>query len=133
MELENDKTWTRTLFLYLLSDAIDFALSSKEKSHDPFTIRPRLSRAAILNLVFALESAVNCFIDKMNLSRSMYDAIERMRILEKFEFILLVRRPEANLDKGSTVVQAVADLVSLRNSYAHPKVVKFPLILDESQ
>lgn len=104
------------------SKAIILEQSDNESIKDKkFNRQSAFTRASIINSAFLLEATANCCISSLELSKDLYTDVEKMRTLSKFEFYLESLNVGRHIDKGSSLVQKASDLISLRNSYVHPK------------
>lgn len=82
----------------ILEDAVFFMEESKSNSFDEsdcqrdryekLNRRSAFARASILNSSFLLEATANCCIGTLEISNDLYDDVERMRTLSKFEYYL---------------------------------------------
>jgi hypothetical protein len=114
-------------FITLLSDAIEHAYLASQLPN-PGSVS-RLARSSILNCAVAIESAANACLDTLSLSSRFRTRFERnFSSLEKYEIFLLLRKSEARLDRGCRIVQAIDDLIDLRNDFVHPKVAALQII-----
>lgn len=75
----------------------------------------------MINNMFAIEAAANCVLGRYPCSRSMQESLDKLGMLDKFEFLLGARDPAATFDRGRIEIQGIQDLISLRNRYVHPK------------
>lgn len=108
----------------LLSDAVRLAGVSHLEQAPP-DLRNAAAKASLLHCIFSLECAANCCLASLDYSKRLQVAADRFQVLEKFEFAL-VHFSEERLDRGRPEVQSVAELLSLRNDYVHPKVRSVP-------
>ncbi|TCS33788.1 hypothetical protein BCF53_1492 [Reinekea marinisedimentorum] len=104
----------------MYSDAINLAklsisLTENESNGDV------LARNSVLNSIFSLEAAANCFLDCCDQPKSLSKSFDKLAMVEKYELLLLYKNREKRLDRGSAIVQKVSELVSKRNSYVHPR------------
>lgn len=122
-----ENTLTERPFMQLLSDAVALMLLAEE--HEKATDATGLfSRSSLLHIVFALESAANCSLMDLVLSKHMADLFETFSPIDKFEAILTFEQPHTEFDRGCRSVQAVKELIAIRNRYVHPKASPAPLI-----
>jgi hypothetical protein len=113
-------THTSNPFFGLLGDAIALALASQSLDNAMSTTTP-FARAAVAHCVFALEAAANACLERLQLSRALAVAAERLSLLDKFELIAKLLPARTIFDRGARQVQCMSDLIELRNSYVHPK------------
>ena len=116
----SDRYWNRRPFFSLYSDAIHLAklsvtLTENKNNGDV------LARNSILNSLFSLEAAANCFLDCCDLPKSLCQSFDKLGVIEKFEFLLLYKDKNKRLDRGSAIVQKLTELIRIRNSYVHSK------------
>lgn len=120
MEINAESQWTDRAFLTLFSDAVEHAYLANALK-EPGSIG-RLARSSILSCALALESAANCCLSTIPLSRDLTNRLERsLDSLEKFEHVLSLQRGLRDFDRGCLEVQRMQDLISLRNNLVHPK------------
>ncbi|MBS0264480.1 MAG: hypothetical protein JSS02_21275 [Planctomycetes bacterium] len=122
-----ENTLTERPFMQLLSDAVALMLLAEE--HERATDAAGLfSRSSLLHIVFSLESAANCALMDLMLSKRMAYLYENFSLIDKFEAILTLEQPHTEFDRGCRSVQAVQELIAIRNRYVHPKASPGPLI-----
>ena len=80
-----------------------------------------LARASIMSSALLIEAAANACLDTLNLPNSYYIDIDRLSILNKFEYFLERTHPNQRLDRGSLPVQKAQELVGIRNRLVHPR------------
>jgi hypothetical protein len=107
-------------FTGLVVDAIAFALQAQEADPDSDDAG-RCARASIVHSVFSVEAAANSCLEHLSISHKLRDVVERLPTLDKFEFSASLWKPGAAFDRGCRSVQAIAELVDLRNGYVHPR------------
>jgi hypothetical protein len=100
-----------------------FAFDTDQNQYADDVIRP-LTRASVINSILLLESAANCLIDALDLPGNFYSDIEKLPVLSKFEFFLGRVKPDREFDRGTSRVQKIAELKTIRDFYVHPKVKK---------
>jgi hypothetical protein len=105
--------------VHLLYLAHDVDIEKDQHGYD-FTF----TRSSILNTLLLFECGANCCIEALKLPGAFEEDIEKLPFLSKFELFLNRIQPNANFDRGSEEVQAVAELKALRDSYVHAKVRK---------
>jgi hypothetical protein len=110
--------FTLSPFITLFSDAIIFCHLSENPALTR-SARSSLARASILNSVFTLECAANVLLNGLGLPKEEYVRLERMPVLDKYESMLWMTRPNINFDRGRKEVQAVRELVRIRNAQVH--------------
>jgi hypothetical protein len=118
----------------LLEDAVFFlgeaSESQSEECDDPDIKYRKLlressfTRASVLNSALLLESAANCCIATLDISKSLFSDIDTLRVISKFEYHLEHVSNETKLDRGRLVTQQASELVSIRNTLVHPKPYK---------
>ncbi|EFH8798461.1 TPA: hypothetical protein JTH73_001038 [Escherichia coli] len=110
---------TDNSFFSIFADAVllyDLALS---ESND--YIRRVLSKSSILSVNYALEAAVNSFLESVDLNSKISNQVDRFSTLDKFDFILQWHKG-ISLPRGEKETQVVKRLIELRNNLVHPKV-----------
>lgn len=130
---ENDQFVDKKLYV-LLEDAVFFmeeASDAQAQVSDSPTDRYRkqlresaFTRASVLNAALLLESAANCCIGTLDISRELFSDIDKLRVINKFEYYLEHVNKEVKLNRGESVTQEASELVSTRNAYVHPKPYK---------
>ncbi len=130
---DNDDFVDKKLHI-LLEDAVFFleeALECQSEENDNPKVKYRkllmesaFTRMSILNSALLLESAANCCIATLDISKSLFTDIDKLRVIGKFEYYLEHIRKEVRLDRGCLVTQEASELVSTRNTLVHPKPYK---------
>jgi hypothetical protein len=107
------------------SDAACFSYDASKPSpqkREETDRQKRYTRAGIIHSALALESAANCCLDALRLSKGALDEFERLPTLAKFDLFLHHVKPRAALDRQHRLVKPVQNLISCRNTYVHSKV-----------
>lgn len=116
-------TWLRRPTLDLFCDSIFLAQMAEECSEDSGDSRKAaLVEAAMSMAMFAIEASANCALEFYQCSQQMKASLDKLSVLDKFEFLLHVRNRSALFDRGRKEMQQLQELIALRNSYVHPKV-----------
>jgi len=128
-------------FLDLILDAIvlkDQARTAKEdwdkfdggrlESIDINTrfLREALPRSSILYSLLSVECAANCCLERLsNVSNKLREALDKLTVLEKFELFAIQcqenKEVKAYFDRSRHEVQAISELINVRNWMVHPK------------
>lgn len=124
-----DATWLERPFFDLFCDAILLARSCGDRESNDDLRRP-LARAALMNAVFSIEAAANCALRCYPSSRTLHESLDKLGILDKFEFLLTTRSPNETFDRGRREMQEIQELISIRNKYVHPKSRQRPMQFD---
>ena len=106
-------------FLELVTDVI---YHIRDGSSDNGFSQHKHSRAAVIARAMAVESCANCLLDALKLpSRSASD-LERLPTMTKLDVCLRLRTSDCKcIDRGDSRVAKVAELISIRNDFVHPK------------
>lgn len=106
-------------FFELLADAI---VQNREatRTTEPYMMN-RFARASILASALSVECVANCLLVALGTSRKLSEELDRMSPLSKIEMYLQLKSKPA-LDRGNMRVAKIADLISARNDFVHPKV-----------
>lgn len=118
-----EEKWLERPFFPLFHDAIQLALVSSDISENVEN-GDSLARSSILNAIFSLEAAANCFLESYETSKHLFKAFEKFGVLEKYEFLLSIKSNGVSFDRGRIEIQKIKELISLRNAYVHPKSLK---------
>lgn len=115
--------------IWLLRDAVLLAQEAETKSQVVATLidAATFARASIISSFFSIESAANCLLDALKLPEMLEKELERLPTAQKFDLYLRLAIPNAKLDYGSHLLQALQELGGLRHEYVHPKVEKTKL------
>lgn len=117
-------------FFELLADSI---LQFREASSTEESFRMnRFARASILASALSVECVANCLLISLDTSRKLSDELDRMSPLSKIEVYLKLKSKPA-LDRGNLKVSKIADLISARNDFVHPKVKGIPATMSLPQ
>jgi len=118
----------------LLDDAVFFLEEASEcqaEESDNLGIKYRkllresaFTRTSVLNSALLLESAANCCIATLDISKALLSDIDKLRVINKFEYYLEHINEDKKIDRGLGITQQVTELVSIRNSIVHPKPYK---------
>jgi len=112
-------------FKLLFEDAVFLLREATEQSVDGYSPKEwSLARASINSSSLLLESAANCCISTLELSRKYFADIDKLPILSKFEYYIQQVNPEKSLDRGCLPAQQASELISIRNLIVHPKPYK---------
>lgn len=110
-------------FIDLFSDSILFCKMARDANR--IHLENAFSRSSILNSVLTLECCANCIIEDYNIVSKIDGRVNKFTPLEKYEFILYFFNHGDSLDFGSSIVQNISELISLRNWFVHAKSHKF--------
>lgn len=121
-----DATWLERPFFDLFCDAIQLARSCSDKGSND-DLRKLLARAALMNAIFSIEAAANCALRCYPSSRALHESLDKLGILDKFEFLLATRNRNESFDRGRREIQQIQELISVRNKYVHPKSRQRPM------
>jgi hypothetical protein len=109
-----------TSFLDLLVDAAYHSRNANAGS-DAYEIN-RAARSSIAAAFLSIECFANGLIDALNAPARLKEDLDKIPALAKIDLALGINEKEP-LDRGSTRVQKIADLIKVRNDYVHPKTV----------
>jgi len=84
----------------------------------------RFTRSSIYSSALLLESAANCCISTLELSKKYFKEIDKLPVISKFEYFLIHKHIENTLDRGCLATQQASELISIRNLIVHPKPYK---------
>lgn len=108
-------------FFFLLSTAIENAALAA-KIPNPGT-KARLVRTSILTSAICVESGINSYFETIVFPKKVLEKIERhLSLFDKIDLISASFNQVSTFDRGSNLAQQLHDLISIRNSYVHPKV-----------
>jgi hypothetical protein len=77
------------------------------------------ARYAFLTAANALESAANALILGMDIGRSLYDELEKLSTLLKYEVFCISNGKR--IDRSNSLYAKIKDVVKCRNEFVHPK------------
>lgn len=112
-------------FLQLFGDSIWHAYQANEHYESPSTGAEKSTRASIVTSAIAFECASNCVLSTIDSSSSFLNSIDKLDSLSKFELVAKINGKE--FKPGNSRVAAMKELITLRNSYVHPKLNKIPI------
>jgi hypothetical protein len=117
-------------FTFLIEDSLSLLfLSEASKDYDDMQL---FARSSAFFSILILEAAANCLIDTLCLEKQVFQDIDRMSIIAKYDFYLRVRGHQNGLMRGSKLVQGIQELKSLRDRIVHPKKSALVLrVIDE--
>lgn len=123
-------SFRHTSFLDLLADAA-YHNRIASSGTDAYQIS-RAARASISASFLSIECFANGLIDALNAPAKLKEELDKLPALAKIDLALGINEKEP-LDRGSTQVQRVADLIKLRNDYVHPKTVTTNALIHPSE
>jgi hypothetical protein len=110
-------------FSLLLEDSLSLLfLSETSKDYEDMQL---FSRSSAFFSILILEAAANCLIDTLCLEKQVYQDIDRLSILAKYDYFLRVKGFQDGLMRGSKLVQGIHELKLLRDRIVHPKKSAF--------
>ena len=120
-----DTTVYHKAFHDTFGDAVWFAQEAHriQSPEAPLHLVSRYTRNAILSAGLAIECAANCCLEHLSTHPAADDDLERLRPLAKLDLYLMSSPCSTRLDRDNTYVRKAANLVSIRNSYVHARVV----------
>lgn len=121
-------TFRYSAFFDLLADAA-FQHQYAKQATDSY-IMSRFARASVLASALSVECAANCLLTSLDLSRPLFSEMDRLTPVAKIEAYLRLRAI-TGFNRGSNVVQRVAELVRARNDHVHPKTTAIPASVTE--
>jgi hypothetical protein len=111
-------------FYYLYQDAEWLrGLAARPPVADQFA-RTRLCRTAVILYAFSLEALINRALDALlpdHLKAFFLEREERFKVQEKWQLLPLLAGEGQSFNTGSYPWSHFAEIVGLRNDYAHPK------------
>jgi hypothetical protein len=125
---------TRTYYQRSFEDILYDAVYLLYSAHDfiPGNLKDDLSRtfsrASIVNSILLLECGANCLIESLKLPSKLFNDIDKIAFISKFEFFLIQHNIKETFDRGCSEVQAISDLKSIRDALVHPKVKKQDMV-----
>ena len=81
----------------------------------------KLYRASIISNVLAVESCANICIQHMSLPKNLYDSVEKLSVIGKFDYFSH-HTFNQTIDRSLNEYSILKSLVTIRNEYVHPKV-----------
>ncbi|WP_157384739.1 hypothetical protein [Thauera sp. 27] len=109
-------------FFPLLVDSI-VLLESAELERNP-DLSNTLARSSIINSMLIPEVVANICVETLDLERSIFQEIDKLSVLGKFDFFLRTTFRNRKIDRGISVVQGLQEIKKLRDGYVHPKKQK---------
>jgi hypothetical protein len=119
MSKHSEVTYDRN-FDTLLFDSIEMLFYSLDPNVD-FDFRNTLARSSLINSILLLELSANICIESLELERSVFNEIDRLPILGKFDFYLRASFRNRKLIRGVKEVEGIKELKGLRDGYVHMK------------
>ena len=107
-------------FITLVTDAISFCHLAENPSFTRLA-RASMVRASVLNTVFAIECAANSLLNNLEPSKHIHNQFEKLPVIDKYEAMLLLTSPETKFDRGRAEIQAIQELIKVRNNQVHVK------------
>jgi hypothetical protein len=114
-------------FLNLLGDAIENAYLASAIPNPGS--KARFIRFSIISSALAVECATNAAFGHINFPQATLKKIERhLSLFDKIELVSMAVHGESRVDRGNAHCQRIGDLINIRNSYVHPKILPHPVI-----
>lgn len=107
-------------YLTLFIDAIEF-IDEAEVAGD--SASQKFYRASIISNILSVECSANICIQSMNLPQVLYENVERISIIGKFDYFSHNTFNKI-IDRSLNEYSNLKSLVTIRNDYVHPKVEK---------
>ena len=107
----------------LLADSVLLLRNAERETEDEY-FYGALSRASLVASLFLLEAVANTCIESLALASAAFGEIDRLPVLAKYDLYIRTKFRRRRLDRGARAVQALRELKSLRDAYAHPKPQK---------
>jgi len=104
----------------LLLDSLKFLLLAEDADRTEGEVFA-FSRASITYSLLLLEAAANICVEHLDLGGAVYNEIDRLPILAKFDFYLRTRFKGRFIDRGTHHVECLKELEALRDSLVHLK------------
>ncbi|QQS34873.1 MAG: hypothetical protein IPM56_11440 [Ignavibacteriales bacterium] len=116
--MENSDTALNKKYLTLFWDSIKLIETASEATQ---FVKGSLIRASIVSTILSIECAANICISSLNLPLEVYNEVERMDVIGKYNFYLYSIKKNL-IDKSRNEYSILKNLIRIRNNYAHPKV-----------
>ena len=106
-------------FRTLFEDGVYLLLASQaEKDLDTAN---SLARGSIASTMMLPEVSANICIESLQLERSVFNEIDKLAPVAKFDFFLRTTFRSKKIPSGVLAVQKIQELKQLRNTFVHPK------------
>ncbi|MBB3295095.1 hypothetical protein FHT39_003775 [Mitsuaria sp. BK045] len=92
----------------------------------------RFARASILASALGVECAANCLMATLDIPKALLEELDRMPPLAKIDACLRLRGLPS-IAYGMREVQAIRELVTIRNQHVHPRATNLPAELSTPQ
>lgn len=103
----------------LFTDSIDLLEFGQDPEFDSFG--STFARSSILSSMLLPEVAANTCLETLNLERSIFQDVDKLSVLAKFDFYVRTTYRNRRIDRGVTAVQGLQEIKRLRDDYVHPK------------
>jgi hypothetical protein len=107
-------------FEQLLQDSVALAELAHERAHG-YDLNATFARHSIIDSLLLLESVANTCLESLEIESSVFDELDRLPVVAKFDIYLRTGFANRKLNRGLHVVAALRDLKILRDNFAHPK------------
>ena len=121
--MRNNKSTFDRGFRTLFEDSVRLLLAS-EKNLFKDDSQYSFARASIVSSMMIPEVCSNICIESLKLENSIFNDIDKLSPIGKFDFFLRVNFKDKKINKGVKVVQALQELKKLRDKFVHPKKTK---------
>jgi len=112
----------RKPFLPAIRAAVESArLASSAADEDVSKV---LARASILHCCFVVEALANNLLLFVNWGSDLSKSLEKLDPISKIELFARFLPEPKMVNRGDKSIQVLNDFIRLRNSYAHPKILK---------
>lgn len=109
-------------FDILLADAYECLKDSRASASDP-TRSNRSARFCVFTCALLVEALANNCVAHLCLPPRLIDRVDQWPTLDKYDLLYRERVGPLGMDRGCRAVQCVAELIAVRNDYAHPRVL----------
>lgn len=119
--MENQKKMTANIYPFYPNLCTAIKLADLSKNAEDKDVEHTLAKSAIIHCCFVIEAIANSLISNIGFQTKFEDSIEKLDPIAKLEFFSYAWKGRTKLDRGSTHIQVLQELISIRNNYVHPK------------
>ncbi|MES2908353.1 MAG: hypothetical protein V4688_04255 [Pseudomonadota bacterium] len=117
-------------FEALFGDSIRLLLAAEENLYE-YDSQFSFARASIACSMLLPEVCANICIESLKLECGVFNEIDKLSPIAKFDYYLGVYFRDRRLDRGCKAVQSLQELKRLRDRYVHPKKSKVDWVRGE--
>lgn len=115
------EAYERNYFTLLIDSIALLDMAEQEKDFD---LSNTLARSSLINSMLIPEVVANICVETLALERSIFQEIDKLSVIGKFDFYLRANFSNRKIDRGIVAIQGLQEIKRLRDAFVHPKKQK---------